>query len=1148
MNDLSVASLFISRDSDSATSRLSLPLANLCSASAQADELLKSMPDLRHAMRGLLRTALRRVGVNDSPDMLFLNTRTMDGSLLSSTSLTEAMIQALLDGVAVLDGELLAVYTRHDSVDSQFLAGHIDLERLKQVFTQTTESLSDHFLHLMNEFWSQPMDSPGSPDHKIVPQVEWSSLQLTAMINEVELGLLKGDLDQQDKARLRSVLSNTRGEGAHSISLVADGQSAAPLNSTFVITRKPQASRTLTVENSEGPVFLLTAIHGVEKFDSLSVLDQTLRERFLDPQARAFLLDDLQLQLADQLSTATQIECEYRPNSGYLVHLMVRALRVKQAEDCRWLLAKASESKDVASLLKSVQGVQSLAWFDDARRHSFHSHVQYLQALTTPHWLKYSNEGDKASYELFEDEYRLRAATANQLLTGLESLEGYALSKIDDYLLQHLGYSVDPTQVFITLQDKWPSSTGELSATYRKSLLDYALNGLPITSDDAAAQISLPPGDEHPAFTFSFVNELIAQLDLRYQYFQALKARYLLPETQRAMLHQRDSALALSALAAQLQGHLHLVDGSDRAVELIALIRADGEKQGAVLQMGALEVGAEGNRLRDAIVFSDVTETDAHYVLYMPGAPVGRDMFVFDSWRKLYHEVAGWAATPNGRAFFVSQNAPDRRESITAFMQAVGGKAINWKEEDIRFIPMHGDYQSNLTELINAKIKHELAELPVVIAGERSAATYNRRRQLAVLDARIDFLNRTYASHMNLISYSEYARRAGEAEILKRLNQTIDPDTVFFDLYSLARRPQPDFGAYTDLISLTQLLMNDFKYHLDDRAPMYSSIGQNLSTLSMDIVQQILSEPAGEKYIDILKQDYGDRSNPDYLRRRGLFAQRKYFEVYRDLLITHLEGGFSQEQYQWALMLLSTVYPGATSNTPPPTSLLGNSSLNAFYLNGRLIEGVMVFKRQKAGAPDFSLLYTPEAPDGIRFRSPEEFISTLTSPGMDAYYYNRVSYKAQPSIGTLFQELSKNKERALQSLTFDDDEKIRDLPRLHDAMIRRMIQDVDEQSLSKAEAFAEALYNVVKWTGTILLIPFPPAAVAWGFLNTSITLARGYLAYLDGDRATAGEYYVLGVVGLALGALGTNDLALSTHGLGYKTMSWVAKKSVSRIA
>jgi hypothetical protein len=1142
MNDLSVASHFNSRNSKSDVQTLALPLANLCDASSQAADLLSPLPRVRQIAQFLLGNALRSAGADRSPDALFLNCRTMDGSLLSSVSLTEGMLQALVNGAAVLDSGVIAVYTRHDTVDAQFLAEHIDVQRVKEAFAQVGKELADRYIQLLDGFWTQPIANPGSSNHNAIPQQEWASLQRGIFFNEIEIAFLAGELDEQDRARLRKVLSHAMGEDAYMISLAAQDQPAALLHSGLVITRQPQYLASLTLENTQGSVFLLTALHGVEKFDSLPRLDEKLRERFSDPEQRGGVVDDILLKQAESLLNVTQVELEFRPCAGNPVQILAKALRVKQSEDCRFLLATAGDGESVSGFLQSISQCESLMWIDDARRRSVHAHMQRIQMLTTSDWLKFASDKDRKSYEVFESEYRLRAADTSRLLAGLESLEEYAIGKIDDYIRQRLGQRVDATQVMITLQDKWPSPAGELSAIYRKSLLEYALDGLPLTALESIAHVDLPPESTNPAFTFEFVAALIADLDLRYQYRRELEERYLQSDTQRALLHQRDSALALSTLMAQLQGHLFHGGDSNRAMELIWNLRGDREKPGSVCEMGALEVGGVGNQLRDAIVFSERTATDEFHVLYVPGAPRGRDMFVFGSWIELYAEVARWSGTPGGREYLIAKSAPVFREATSDFVKAAGRKASLWKAEDVRFIAQQpGSFQSNLSALINTRLGYEMSDLPLVVAGERKASTYSDRRLLALLNARIDFLNRSYEKHMKLVSYSDFARRFGESEIFKRTGQIIDPDTVYFDLQSRHRRSLPDFGPYTDLVSLTQLLMNDFTYKLDAQAPIYSSIGRNLSALTPEVIDEVLDEPLGEKYIDLLKQDYGNSRHPEYVKRRVLFAQRNYFEMHRDLLIASLESDISQAQYRWASGVLTSAFPGAVKTNAIPW---GNSSLRKLSLNGRLIEGVLVFKNADSGSSDYHLVYTPNAPDGIRFRNRDEFISTLTSPGMDTYYYNRVSYKGQPSIGTFFVELSKNAQRALSSMTLDvEKNKVRDLLVLHDEMIKRMIQDVDEQTLSKAEAFADTLWTIVSWTGTILLIPFPPVALAWGLVGAAVSLTRGYLAYIDGDHATASRYYIFGTVGLVLAAAGAKDIAQSTTGLSYMGLRWLARKS-----
>lgn len=1139
MNDLSVASRFTSSGSVSSSSQISLPLGRLCEASAQAAELISSLPSLRQAARTLIRAALLKAGVDYNPDILFLNQRTTDGSLLRSISLTDGVIQTLIDGKDVSHNDFVALYTRHDTVDEAFLARNIDGEGLRAIFTYTRERLSDHYLHLLDEFWSHGIKAPDSAGPLITRQKHWASLQGTAFLSEIEISHLNGNLDEQDKARLHWILNNPVAEGLHRVLLVKPGHAPALLHSAFVINLKPQADETLSLPSSLGPVFLLSARHGVEKFSSLSVLNEKLLERLSDTKARSALLEDLLLSQADLFSKVSDIEIRFSSTSD-LVSSLVKELRVKQVEDLHFLI-KSSAGESFSGFLNAVNTSQTFASLDESRRQSFHSHMQRLQALNTPRWLKHASDNEKADYDVFDSEYRGRAQAASQLFAGLESLEGYALLKIDDYIRQHLGYRVDTRKVFIILKDRWSSPIGDLSPIYRKSLFEYALNGLPLIAAEADARVEMPRGSSHPGFTFEFVKELVADLDLRHRYRQALEACYRQPATQRALLHQRDSGLALSTWAAKLQHHI-----SDKSVELVWALRGDRQEQGATRKTAALEVGRMGNQLRDVIVFSEETSTDQHYLLYAPGAPGGCDMFEFRSWRHLYHEVAKWSATPSGREYLIAQSAPVFQDATAAFMQAVSQRPGLWKEEDVRTVATpEPDFQGIMSALISKKLDYQLSELPRVVGGERNASTYKHRRQLALCEARIEFLQKRYKKSMQLISYRHFARLSGEiyiSNVLKRkgVELIVNTDTVYFDLSSRTRRRQPDFGPHTDLVSLTQLLMNDFIYKLDERAPMYSSTGQDLSELSMPVIREVLAAPLGERYIDILKEDYSDRQHPEHAKRRALFAQRSFYQMRRDVVINYLEKGFTEAQYQWAISLLATVYPDSGRNGTPGT---GNSSLNQLYLNGRLIEGVFAFKTNGTDDADYNLIYTPDAPDGIRFRNYGIFISTLNSPGMDTYYYNRVSYKNQPTIGTFFSLLVKNPQQALKSLTIGTNDKVRDLQALHDAMIERMIQDVDEQSLSKAETFAENLYTLVKWTGTILLLPFPPAALAWGLLNTSIELARGYLAYVDGDRAAAGPYYAWGVFGLLLSVLGAKDLAQSSAGLGYKALGWALRKS-----
>jgi hypothetical protein len=112
-------------------------------------------------------------------------------------------------------------------------------------------------------------------------------------------------------------------------------------------------------------------------------------------------------------------------------------------------------------------------------------------------------------------------------------------------------------------------------------------------------------------------------------------------------------------------------------------------------------------------------------------------------------------------------------------------------------------------------------------------------------------------------------------------------------------------------------------------------------------------------------------------------------------------------------------------------------------------------------------------------------------------------------------------------------------------MILRMIEDVDSQTESSAERDAATAYTVVRWTGTILLLPFPPAALVWGLMGAAVEFARGYSAYRDGDRATALGFFFWGYIGLVSSGATAGDVVTRSAGRAWKLIRWA---STNRLA
>jgi hypothetical protein len=92
----------------------------------------------------------------------------------------------------------------------------------------------------------------------------------------------------------------------------------------------------------------------------------------------------------------------------------------------------------------------------------------------------------------------------------------------------------------------------------------------------------------------------------------------------------------------------------------------------------------------------------------------------------------------------------------------------------------------------------------------------------------------------------------------------------------------------------------------------------------------------------------------------------------------------------------------------------------------------------------------------------------------------------------------------------------------------------------------ELAYTIIKWTGTIVFLPFAPLSLGWGMLNTTVAFVRAFDAYGSGDRAAAIPLFIAGAIGLVFAGDGVRALVMGGYGLGRivatKAGIWAWKK------
>ncbi|WP_133749502.1 dermonecrotic toxin domain-containing protein [Pseudomonas sp. LP_7_YM] len=786
--------------------------------------------------------------------------------------------------------------------------------------------------------------------------------------------------------------------------------------------------------------------------------------------------------------------------------------------------------------------------------HRFNLLSVRMEALFQPEWRKYAKQSDQTYLLLLEKKHRALKNSVAKRLAGVESFAVFAYTELTSHIQHRLGCAIDPRKVTIQMEDSIALGSGQtLSAKYRKSLFEFAVDGMP----NAAGKMIFEPAEDtlHADFTEDFVTTMVAELNLHHRYGVALRQAYEDPDNLREMVLHRDSAIALSAFTASMQGHLV----QERSHELLGMIRADKSKVGSRYSIGSLYLLETHTRFNDFIVFADKTESSEHFVLYAPGAPDGQDFFEFGSWRQLCFKVGGWLATESGRSYIHDQLAGPTERGHSAVINDVQLKPALWGLNSCLFVPCRGMiFENNLADLITQKVSR------TVRAAEMSAPSTDTRTSFAspsvaaLMDARIEALNTEFMRlSPELIDFRSYVHQQTSRLLNDYLRSTgytrhVDPDTLYLGLGS-PRRAAPEFGEHSELRQLTQLMMLGSEDVLSHRPQihLYSSTGMDVSVLPVTLIKfidkHIREADMGARYMGFLKEKFLSGSDPLYARRKLLMAKRVQYEMTRGAFKAFMRGQLDEGQYAW----LRQVIIGLDKNAAPSSK---TSSVSAFRIANQIIEGVFIFRDFSKNDSAYNLLYTPNSPDGISFRPLTDYARLLDSPEMQNYCYRRVAYMGQPMVGTFLERLQRGGKFDEQLIRIVNrfEYRVVDAEQLYGDMIGRMIADVDAQTVSHAEARAAAAWNVIQWLGNVLLMPFPAARIAWGIFTSAVKIYQGVDAYLSGDRATALPLLVDGVIGIVSGGnkfrklFGAAQLAVTGGGVPVGIWIWSKREFESK--
>ncbi|TDV55559.1 hypothetical protein EC919_103102 [Pseudomonas graminis] len=1079
---------------------------------------LRQAPTVREAARQMLAEQLGRLRPFPNPDALFIHREDAGGADPAPLCLTDVLLHALMGDRVYLDDPQAVLSTRKDSSHVAYTLPGFGVGAFRAMCEDLISQLPGYLKFRLNAYWEVDEPTfksiPGESAVTGTREEVFGTLQSWIYGHAIRLAKGRGELDAQDETRLLRVVGDTDANGRYGLSLRTPQGTLLPLAGVYAATANDVDVMPLTADGSHGGIYLLTPAAGVEKFATVSEMSAALTHR-LEQDATRYLLAGC-LSLADQMSLdsipAGALQVEYsRLKEKPASHWMTR-LREKQLRDINHLLADApSMDAEFEARLQMFDDASRLDDLDEALNVRYLALLAFIQERRLPDGIRFAAAEDRHRYDRLAAEQSRCEALMQAQMAGTESPEIFARNEIAAYLMKHLGFTVDPAKVTINLPDEMAFASGPLNAVYTDTLLGFALNGLPELDLQRGPNVEVDPAYAHSRLDFEFICRLLKDLDLKQRFESELERRYRDQTTLDAMAALRASTIALSAWAAKLQGHL-----SDRGLALVEQAQSNLGSSRA-LSVGGLYLKGGDRRLEDVVVIRETHGDDAFYVLYAPGHPSGRDLFDFDSWRKLSFEVGGWTASARGAQYLLDQTVVNADQHVVPYIESLRLKPSAWNVDSVLFVTVNASsFTEAMSSLSHYKIEQMLTRNRIVSSARAPHITRQDRMAAVVLEQRVSALQKAYDS-FGVIPWRAAARQECERLIDKHLKASgvpgrIDPDTVFFDLDGSTGDGEPDFGRYTTLRCLTDLFMVGYSeedYAFAPDAAVYSSIGQDVSALSGAFVDEMIrGSNYADEYIAELRRHTQGLTNSPPPRVRALFARKTHYELRRDALTEYIAGRLTPDQYMWLVRMASSLDSSIVGNTAQTPG-----SFHLLMMEHKAFAGIYVFKPAQDNARLGAWVYTPGAPDGHLFRQEEDVVRSVARPGMSRYYYDRVPYRAQRIIGSLMQKLEMSSVIDGNPYMVSHSTPIKSLEGLHGIAVQHLIVDIDAQTESVAERRLLNTYTFIRKYGGYLADLNPMTKLVWTALHAAVDLYRGVQAYQDGDRARARGYFAKAAFG-----------------------------------
>ncbi|VVN71934.1 dermonecrotic toxin domain-containing protein [Pseudomonas fluorescens] len=719
-----------------------------------------------------------------------------------------------------------------------------------------------------------------------------------------------------------------------------------------------------------------------------------------------------------------------------------------------------------------------------------------------PEWFEHANAADRQHYLALERDLESSEAELAKLLGHFASVRVYA-RYIASYLLNNeFGSDLDPDRIMTSISHVFEVGSKTLVQQDERTLTELFLYGL--HDQGQRYEITFKGEDLPTGLTRQWLEDALEE-DVRAAYGAEIRSHYLRPAVIRAMGEVLKQRLALTAFTAKIQGHL-----GENFERIMGAIAGDAD-----LTLECLQLHEKNRPLKDVMVVRN-RNGQGEWLLYAPGSPGGRDWYQCVNLRGVGIAIGEWTQQQKGRDYLTWQSHALDREAITGYLKQVEAKPTLW----IGVIPAPNPYIDNA--VLNSSVSNVRAwlvsnEEAMTPYGYRTATTIERQ-YFARLNTELRALHTVAVREGGFISYEKFSYNL----IKERLGQLLaehgeytplNPDHIVVEM------------SPNEKMTLTQLIIKEYKFEVVDnpRNPLYPRLiltndHPPLKALTIQgIANWSRTLRPGEKYIDMLRSIYLDMNNSETAFKRSIHFEIQQRQMQVAIMSELFQGRLLKDKYDRLRELVHTLSSIDTIPMNPmgeyPNEVLHNA-LFQFHIEGRLVEGVFVFRLLKDMLVE-EFLYTPDAPDGRCLRPMSEFVLAVKERGLGDYFYRRVRYTDQRVVGTYITELELN-SNFTDAPVLGRNSRVRNLAATYEGLIDRIIADVDAKTESLNDIISGLVFNAVTAAASVISLVYAPIGLALSAVLITKSLLEGAEAYNDGDRAKALSHFIDALIDLAL--------------------------------